>query len=621
MQSLLDQARQQYEAGRLAEAEIAYRQALVAQPNHPEILHLLGIVISRLGRPREGVEFFQRAIAVDPHQPAYFYNLGNAQHAMRNLDQAIAAYQQALQMRPDSADVCNALGNALIDAGKIEDAEKIFRRATEMQPDNADGFYNLARVLRFDKKSDDALKAAQRAIALRPDHAESYVILGNIYKDLGQLDECLFAYTRAGDLRPDDPAFAGNRLYTLHFHPDYDAAKILREHRVWDQRFAQPLSRQITPHTNDRDPDRRLRIGYVSPDFRQHPVGLAIEPVIANHDRREFEVFCFSNSPLVDAVTNRIRSAADDWHPIFGMPDEKVANLIRELKIDILVDLSLHMAHNRLLVFARKPAPVQVTYLGYPSTTGLSAMDFRLSDPWLDPAPSTGSGQEGTDEFYSEKTIRLPRTYLCWKWGGGDEPEGELPSLSRGVVTFGSLNNFCKVTPRVLETWGKILSRVKNSRLILRCPPGSASQRVRDTLARHRISADRIDLIGRLPWKEYVDLFRRQDIGLDPFPYPGHTTSLDGLWMGVPVVTLPGSTAASRGGASILQNLGLPELIAKDEEDYVAIAVKLAGDAKQLAQLRKSLRGRIRASSLMDEKGFAREIESAYRHMWRSESV
>jgi predicted O-linked N-acetylglucosamine transferase (SPINDLY family) len=482
-----------------------------------------------------------------------------------------------------------------------------------LQPGNADAFYNLGRVLRFVRKSDEALAAAERAIVLRPDHAESQIVLGNIYKDLGQLDECLAAYTRATELRPNDPTFASNRLYTLHFHPNYDAKALLEEHLAWNQRFAESLSRNIAPHTNDRNPNRRLRIGYVSPDFRQHPVGLAIDPVIANHDRGQFEIFCFSNSPIEDAVTGRIRGAAEHWHPIAGMPDEKAAELIRKLQIDILVDLSLHMAHNRLLLFARKPAPIQVTYLGYPSTTGLSTMDYRLSDPWLDPVE--------TDGFYSEKTIRLPRTYLCWKWGGKEEPEGELPPFRRKQITFGSLNNFCKVTPKVLETWGKIMAQVKDSRLILRCPPGSASQRVHEAFARHGIGSDRIELIGRLPWKEYVDLYRRQDIGLDPFPYPGHTTSLDGLWMDVPVVTLPGSTAASRGGASILRNLDLPELIATNEEDYAAIAVKLAQDAQRLANLRSTLRSKIRESALMDEKRFARDIESAYRQMWQRGTV
>ena len=428
-------------------------------------------------------------------------------------------------------------------------------------------------------------------------------------KDTGQLDEAIQSFDQAIATEPANAAIASNRLFVLHFHPAYEAADLLKEHLYWNEKHARPLAETIRPHANDRSPDRRLKIGYVSGDFRQHPVGQAIEPLIDNHDREKFEVFCFSNSSAEDAVTKRISAAADHWEVVAGWTDEKVADTIRERGIDILVDLSLHMGLNRMLTFARKPAPVQVTYLGYPGTTGLSTMDYRISDPWLDPP--------GTDDFYTEKTIRLPRTYLCWRWNGDQEPLDDPPVVHRRQITFGSLNNFCKVTPEVLHTWGELLANVPGSRLIVRAPAGETGRRIRGIMSGYGVADDRIVLTNRLPWDEYVRLCRQLDISLDPFPYPGHTTSLDALWMGVPVVTLSGRTAASRGGASILQNLGLPELIANNERQYIEIAANLAADVPRLKELRKTLRDRIRNSALMDEKTFARDIESAYRRIWQ----
>jgi predicted O-linked N-acetylglucosamine transferase (SPINDLY family) len=640
----LESAKQHHSAGRLDKAEALYRKVLLSRPNHPDALHLLGLLHYQAGRFDAAAEMLRRAASANPTSAECRFNLALALLAQGRWDDAIAALRDALSLRPSYPQAYNSLGTALrakgqlaeaVDAyrqavasnpqvagfwsnlgialhgqGNPQEAVEAFRRAIALKPDFAEAHNNLGNALWASRRYTEAAQACREAIRLRPDLADAYNNLGNAAKDLGQLDEAIDCYRKAITLEPSSHQVHSSLIYTLYFHQDYDAAAILAEHRAWNDRHAKPLAVHIRPHENDRSPDRRLRIGYVSADFRTHPVGLCFEPLLEQHDHRPFEIICFSNVPRADAVTARMQKHADQWLEIFGQSDQEVAELVRQKQIDILVDLSLHMAHNRMLVFARKPAPVQVTYLGYPGTTGLETMDYRLSDGWIDPP--------GTEQFHSEKTIRLPRTYLCWRLSGSDEAVGPLPALQTGFVTFGSLNNFCKVTPLVLETWGKLLSVVKDSRLILRCPQGQAADHVCRALERYGVDPRRLDLVGHLSWEQYVSLYQHQDIGLDPFPYPGHTTSCDSMWMGVPVVTLAGQTSVSRAGASLLHAIGLSELIAADPQQYVEMARNLAEDLPRLMQLRATLRGRMQQSALMDAAGLARDVEAAYRQMWRT---
>jgi protein O-GlcNAc transferase len=335
-------------------------------------------------------------------------------------------------------------------------------------------------------------------------------------------------------------------------------------------------------------------------------------PVLENHDKTQVEVFAYAQAPLSDAVTQRLRASIDCWRDIVGRSDAQVADLIRQDQIDILVDLSMHTAGNRLLVFAAKPAPVQVTWLGYPGSTGLQTIDYRLSDPYLDPL--------GEDEsIYSEQTIRLPDTFWCYDpMDGRDIPINPPPALERGEITFGCLNKFTKLNPQNLALWAKVLAQVKNSRLLLLTDPGSHVQRTISELAGHGIDPARLEFIPRRSHQEYLKLYHRIDIALDTLPYNGHTTTIDGLWMGVPTVSLAGATAVGRAGVSILSNIGLLELIAKSEAQFVQIAVALAQDLPKLSNLRSTLRQRMEQSPLMDAPRFARNIESAYRQMWRT---
>jgi predicted O-linked N-acetylglucosamine transferase (SPINDLY family) len=385
----------------------------------------------------------------------------------------------------------------------------------------------------------------------------------------------------------------------------------------WEQTYARPLEAQIEAHTNDRSQDRtstrsvesRLRVGYVSPDWREHPIGRFMLPLLSNHDHERFEIFCYSDLARPDALTKRLRDLADVWRDTAGLPDDRVARLIRADRIDILVDLTMHMAGSRLLTFARKPAPVQVTYLAYCGTTGLPTIDYRLTDPYLDPP--------GSDErFYSEWSVRL-RSYWCYEPLDG-APDVQLPPAQLAArVTFGCLNNFCKVSPESLATWCRLLRALPSSRLLLHAAEGVHRERLRKRAAAEGIEPQRIEFVGTFPVAKYLEQYHRIDIALDPFPYPGGTTSCDALWMGVPVVTLPGVTAISRGGLSILSNLELPELVAASPDEYVRIAAELAANLPRLADLRATLRERMRISPLMDAPGFARDIEAAYRRMWQ----
>jgi predicted O-linked N-acetylglucosamine transferase (SPINDLY family) len=364
------------------------------------------------------------------------------------------------------------------------------------------------------------------------------------------------------------------------------------------------------PHTENRDSDRRLRIGYVSPDFRDHVVGWNLLALLSNHDRENFEIYCYASLSNPDAMSEKIYRQIHTWRNILGASDDQAAEIIRQDKIDILVDLSMHSANNRLLVFARKPAPVQVTYLGYAGTTGMEAMDYRLSDPCLDPP--------GTDlSVYSEKTIRLPHTYWCYQPGGATPDVNAAPSLANGYVTFGCLNNFAKVSAEALRLWGNLLTAMPSSHLILHCPSKAHWQPVLSQFAGMGVPSDRIELVGRQKFPGYIETYGRIDIALDPFPYGGAITTCDSLWMGVPVVTLSGGTAVGRAAQSILCNVGLPELVAKSTDEYIQIAANLASDPAHLESLRAGLRQRLADSPVMNTKQFARDIEAAYRTMWK----
>ncbi len=404
---------------------------------------------------------------------------------------------------------------------------------------------------------------------------------------------------------------ASNRLVILHFRPESDAQTLLAEHRRWAGQYAAPLAAEIRYHANDRTPDRRLRVGFLSPDFRNHPVGQLLGPLFTHHDRRASAFFAYSDVRTADRLTEKLRRLAHHWCDCVGLSDAHLADRIRIDRIDVLVDLAQHTAGNRLLVFARKPAPVQVTMLGMPSTTGLAAIDYRLTDPFLDP-PGFGDGD------YTEQSVRLPHCFWCYEPAAGTPPVGALPARSRGHVTFGCLNQLAKLSGPALELWATILRAASDTRLVLHAAPGGQRDAVLARLGEDGVAPHRVEFAASVTHAQYLARYHDLDLCLDPFPYNGGTTTMDALWMGVPVVTLAGRTAVGRGGVSILSNVGLPELIARTPEQYVAIAAALAADRERLAQLRNGLRERMMSSPLMDGKQYAADVEAAFRRMWRT---
>jgi protein O-GlcNAc transferase len=676
IQQTFEQALRHHQSGRLQEAEQAYRRILQKQRSHFGALHFSGVLAHQRGQHAVAIDLIRRAIVLKPNWPEAHNNLGLTLAAAGQLDQAITAYKRSLELRPNYANAFYNLGIALKARGQLADAIAAHRRAIALQPTYVEAYTNLGIDLAELGQRDEAIACLRAAIAHRPAYAQAHYNLGNIFKDEEKLDEAIAAYRQAIAADPrlaqaynnlgntltanwqiDEAAAAyrqalaldpnsskaydnlgyalggqgkrdesiaahrkaieldihfhgahSNLLLAMQYHSGCTAQEIAEEHRRWNEVHALPLRDLIRPFTNDRDPARDLRIGYVSPDFQSHVVGQNLLPLLRHSDRRQFEITCYANAANPDAMTQEFQHLAHRWRNIVGLSDERAAELIREDQIDILVDLSLHTANNRLMVFARKPAPVQVTYLAYCGSSGMSAMDYRLSDPYIDP--------DGTDlSVYAEQTVRLPRTYWCYQPQPAPDP-APPPMLQTGFITFGCLNNFAKVSSAALTLWTEILSAVPSSRLFLHSPSGRRRDEIARQLASAGIEGDRLHFSGRQTFAKYMETYAQIDIALDPFPYGGGITTLDALWMGVPVITLSGATAVGRGGRSILSNLGLTELIGLDPGQYAQIAIELASDRDRMLTLRSGLRARMLASPLLDAVGFARDVEAAYRMMW-----
>ncbi len=597
----------------VADAIAAYRRALQINSAHSEAWNNLGIALYEAHALEDSITALGHALQLRPGYAEAHNNLGNAlRRSGRHVD-ALAAYQAAINLKPGYAQAHNNLGVALWETGSQDRAIASCKKALQLKPDFAEAHNSLGNVLRDRGDFDQAIVHYETALELNPDYAEAHSNLAVVLKDQARHDEAIEHATHGVTIRPDHPAHS-NLIYLRHFHPDADANAIAHEQADWRRLHAQPLASNIAPHANVRDPHRRLRIGYVAPYFRRHVVGLNILPLLREHNHEQFEIFCYSDVIRPDPFTEQCKSFADCWRNTVGLADTRVADLIRQDKIDILIDLSLHLSGNRLLVLARKPAPVQATFAGYPGSTGLNAIDYRITDPYLDlPMP------EVAEAF--EKPIRLS-SFWCYEesamTAGLDEiPQtGTLPAKNNGHITFGCLNNFCKVNDRVLQLWAHVLHAVPNSHLLLLAPAGLSRRRTANRFAQLGVATDRIEFVGHCPREDYFKLYHRIDAGLDTFPYNGHTTSLDSLWMGVPVITLAGTAPVGRAGVSQLSNLGLTKLIAKTPEEFVQIAANLTSDIDQLSALRSTFRERMRNSPIMDAKRFAREIEGVYRTIW-----
>ncbi|MSR33199.1 MAG: tetratricopeptide repeat protein [Phycisphaerales bacterium] len=549
--------------------------------------------------------------------------LAQQYHAQGALDKALSLYEQVLSIQPNHGDALCWLGVLRFQSGDSQNAIELLRRSTECRPAQAKFFYNLGKVHHTIGDIPEAITAYQRAIDIDPRQPQAHCNLANAQQMLGHLDEALKQFERAMVACPTSPILRTMYLCALNYLPSPDRQAIFAAHKKFGDLFEAPLRPQASVANANQHSDaqtgaatpRPLRIGYVSPDFKQHSVAHFIEPVLTAHDKSKFEVFCYSNNFMSDEVTERIKSQCAHWRVIANQSDEVVAQQIRDDGIDILVDLAGHTPENRLMVFARKPAPVQVTWLGYPNTTGLTSMDYRITDALADPVGETES-------FHSEKLLRLPECFSCFEPPRESPKVGALPALAAGHMTFGSFNNAQKMTPQVIALWSNILKRVPQSRLMLKYQGLDSpfmSALLREQFSKHGIERDRLDILGKdISQHDHMNRYNQIDIGLDPFPYNGTTTTCDALWMGVPVITLAGINHVGRVGVSQMENLGLPELIARDGDDYVQIAARLAGDLEKLAAMRADLRERMMRSPLTNVARFTRYLEAAYQDMWRN---
>jgi protein O-GlcNAc transferase len=603
--------------GRPEEAIAAYRRTLELTPEDAEVCVNLGNVLRATDRTDEAIAAFRKAASLQPENAAAHHSLGIVLKDARRMAEAVVALQRAIQLEPEFAEAHFHLGQAFREMDRVHDAIGSFRQAIRFKPDYAEAHQRLGAAFRASGQIAEAIAACGAAIRLKPDFAEAYGNLANALKDECRVEEAVAACRRALQLDPSLSVTHSNLLLCLHYLPAGDSGALFDEHCRWADIHAQPDARLIQPHANDCDPGRRLRIGYVSPDFRQHPVAYFVEGLFASHDSEKAEVFCYADVRRPDAVTERLRELVPHWRDIARVPDERVASLIREDRIDILVDLAGHTANNRLLVFAIKPAPVQVTWLGYCDTTGLRTMDWRFTDAHADPSGST-------EQFHTERLFRLPETFASYRPAKEAPAVNPLPALSRGLVTFASFHAAGKLNAPMLECWAEIMRNVSGSRLMFAgfgLDETAIRERLAAFFAERGVESPRLEFRPRRSFAQYLAQHNDVDVLLDCHPFSGHTVSCHALWMGVPVVTLAGRNHCSRMVASVLANVGLPELIAGTPAEYVTTACELAADLQRLAQLRSSLRERMAASPLTDALAFARSIEDAFREMWRGAQV
>jgi protein O-GlcNAc transferase len=592
----------------------AYREALSLRPDFAEAEMALGAALEEQGRDEEAVKAYRRALEIEPGYAAAQDKLAYSLVRLDQFDEAAACFRQILVRDPHNVNVLNSLGLILNFKGQLQEAVSQYRLAVKLKPDFLAAHGNLGNVLMDMNRFADAAASYGRVLELDPESADAYNNLGTAFKDLGDLDKALASYRKAMTLKPDLLVAHSNLLMVQNYLSAQSPEELLKEARRFGETAAR-LAPSPAPLHNSPAADRCLRVGLVSADLSAHPVGYFIESVLAalaTESAGRLELFAYSNSSQSDEVTQRIKSHLHGWHAAHDHSDAALAQRIRDDRIDILVDLSGHTGGNRLPVFAAKPAPVQISWLGYFATTGVAAIDYLIADPWMLPPP--------LESYFTEKVLRLPETRLCFTAPTLDLNPGPLPALTNGYVTFACFNALPKINDAVVALWARILRAVPQSRLHLMAPQlneVSNRQTTLDRFTAHGIEAARLLIQGPVPRAKYLQTYHQVDIALDPFPYTGGTTTTEALWMGVPVLTLAGTSLLSRQGVGLLMNAGLPEWIASDADDYVKRAVEHASDLRKLSALRKELRPQVLASPLFDAARFARHFEDALRKVWR----
>jgi predicted O-linked N-acetylglucosamine transferase (SPINDLY family) len=591
-----------HQAGRLAIAEDLYRRILAAEPAHADAWHLWGMIAHAQGRHGEAITRIQHAIALQPPTTVYHSNLGEVYRVAGQLDEAVGCYRRALELRPEWAELHNNLGNVLKSLRRLDAAEACYRRALELRPQLVGACCNLANVLQLQTRSVEAEAWARRALEFQPQSAEAHDRLGNALQGQGRVAESIACYREALRLNPGLSDVRSNYLCGLRYLPETSPADLHAVAVEFDRRFAAPLRDAWPTHDLTPRAGRPLRLGFVSPSFACRPTGYFSVRVLESLDRQRCEVTCYSDRNAADRLTARFQAAATHWRDVFGLSDERLAEQIRVDQIDILFDLTGHAPGNRLFVFARRPAPVQITWIDSVGTTGLAAIDYLLADPYEIPPDA--------EAFYTERVLRMPRTYVCYDPADDAPSVGPLPALQNGYLTFASFNNPAKIGIATIDLWAQILRRVGDSRLLLKYhgfEEPATRRRYAALFTERGVAEGRVQIEGGAPHGDLLAAYNRVDLALDPI-YNGGLTTCEALWMGVPVVTCPGDSFARRHSLSHLSNVGLVETIAPDAAPYVERAAALAGDLPRLAQLRAGLREQMAASPLCDGRQFAADL-------------
>jgi protein O-GlcNAc transferase len=597
--ALRDAALRQQRAGKLELAVELYEQALRVGGDSAGVLCNLGEACRKLGRFERAVGVLSRAAALEPLFAPAHYNLGLALDQQGSLASALESYARALELEPDLPHLLAYFLEGARELRRYPEAEAAYTRFAVFVNDSSRLRRAIGNVLLDLFRVDEALQHLQAALTLDPAVVDGYVELAAAYIERGQAEAAITELRRALRLDPSALRAHASLVYLLPFAADTTPDEVLAEALRFNERHAAA----ITPLSGHRASSQRLRVGYVSPDFREHPLALFLSELFLHHDREKVELFCYSSVAHPDATTAKILALADAARDISRLSDAAAAQQIFDDGIDVLVDLAMHTGQSRPLLFARKPAKVQACWLAYPGTTGLSAIDYRLTDRYLDPP--------GAPEPYSEQSLHID-SFWCYAPPDTEPEPNQLPALTRGFPTFGSLHSFKKVSPQALELWALLLRAMPAARFVVVAPPGESSARVLRAFEVAGVAPSRVELLRHAPRSSYLAEFHAIDCCVDTWPYGGATSSLDAFWMGVPVVTLLGNTVAGRAGACIAQHLGLPELVAESPDDFVARASALAQDLPRLAELRAGLRARLCGSALMNGPKNARSVEAAF---------
>ncbi len=644
IQRTVELAMQHHSAGDLQKAEGFYQQVLKSNPNHPVALHYLGVIAHQVGKNDTAVGLigkaltikpdyseahsnlglilkeqgkldaaatsYRTALSINPNYAEALHNLGIVLQEQNKLNDAIACYYKALSINSNNVDSHFNLGNALKAQGRLGDAIASYQKALSIKPDYVEAYCNVGIALQNQDKLDDAVVSYRKALAINPNYVEALSNLGNALQNQGDMDDAIASYRKAVIIKPDFTEAHSNLLLAEHYNLRNNAESLFKLHSEWNEQHGLKFQTVWQEHKNSPDPDRRLRIGFISPDLGQHPVGYFIVRLFENLTDEKIQTVVYSDR-LADDLTDRIKKSTSLWRDIRGLPNTALIAAILDDEIDILFDLTGHSAGNRLLVFACKPAPIQVTWAGYVGTTGLTAIDYLISDQY--------STRRDEEEFYSEKIVRMPDGWLCYDPPDYAPEVGPLPFEKNTYVTFVSFCNPAKINEEVVSVWARVLMGTINSRLLIKYKGINSKyniKRLTSLFEAKGIDHSRLILEGQASHAEILARYNEVDIALDPFPYSGGLTTLEALWMGVPVITMQGQTFASRHSLSHLSTIGLPELIAKDKEEYVRLAIELAGNVKKMSELRAGIRTRMADSAICNGTKFADNFTNIMRKIW-----